>query len=122
MSLVEVHARLGNTALFFCIIMGVWGAWRFIRKQGMDGSYWGAAVIAEILILAQGALGVYLWIIGLRPARNIHLLYGLVSALAIPMIFFYTRGREERPEMLMYAVGFLILAGLLLRAISTGGL
>jgi len=119
MTLVELHARLANTALFFCIIMGLWGTWRFLRKHGMDSSYWGAAVIAEVLILVQGALGAYLWIIGLRPARNIHVLYGIVAALAIPMIFFYTKGREERPEMLMYAVGFLILAGLLLRAMST---
>jgi CDP-diglyceride synthetase len=119
MTLVELHARLANTALFFCIIMGLWGTWRFLRKHGMDGSYWGAAVIAEVLILVQGALGAYLWIIGLRPARNIHVLYGIVAALAIPLIFFYTKGREERPEMLMYAVGFLILAGLLLRAMST---
>ncbi len=121
MSLVEVHARLANTALFFCVIMGVWGAGRFLRRRGMDGSYWGAVIIAEVLIVAQGALGAYLWIVGLRPARNIHLLYGIVSALAVPMIFFYTKGRQERPEMLMYGVGFLILVGLLLRAITTGG-
>ena len=121
MSLVEVHARLANTALFFCVIMGVWGGWRFLRKRGMEGSYWGAVVIAEILILAQGFLGGYLWLTGLRPARGIHLLYGIVSGLAIPMIFFYTRGREERPEMLMYAGGFLILVGLVLRAMTTGG-
>jgi len=49
------------------------------------------------------------------------LLYGIVSLLALPMIFAYTRGREERPDILMYSVGFLVLIGLLLRAITTAG-
>ena len=119
MSWVEVHARLANTALFFCVIMAIWGSWRFIRKQGVNSSYWGALVIAELLILAQGALGAYLWISGHRPAQGIHIMYGIISALAIPGVYFFTKGREERPEMLMYGVAFLVLIGLILRAIVT---
>jgi hypothetical protein len=119
MSLVEVHSRLSNTALLFCIIMAVWGGWRFLRKQGVDRSYWGALIIAELLILTQGALGAALWLGGARPARGIHLLYGIVSALAVPLVYLYTKGRDERPEMLLYAVAFLILIGLLLRAVAT---
>lgn len=122
MSWVEFHARLANTALFYCLIMAIWGGWRFLRKQGVGGSYWGAVVIAEVLILAQGLLGGYLWLAGMRPARGIHLLYGIVSAMAMPLAYTYTRGREERPEMLIYTVAFLVLSGLLLRAITTGGL
>jgi hypothetical protein len=121
LSLVEIHSRLANTALFFCIIMAVWGLWRFFRRQGIGGSYWGAALIAEVLILLQGGIGAFLWFSGLRPARGIHLLYGIVGALAIPLVFAFTRGRDERPEMLMYGVTFLILVGLLLRAMATGG-
>jgi hypothetical protein len=121
MSLVEVHSRLANTALFFCIIMAIWGLWRFFRRQGVDGSYWGAIIIAELLLLVQSGIGTYLWFAGLRPARGIHLLYGIVSVLAIPLVFAFTRGRDDRPEMLMYGVAFLILIGLLLRAVATGG-
>lgn len=121
MSPVELHLRLANTALFFCVIMAVWGGWRFLKRRGVDSSYWGAVVIAEILILVQGLLGGYLWLSGLRPARGIHLLYGIVSILALPMVFTYTKGREDRPDMLMYCVCFLILIGLLLRAITTAG-
>ena len=121
MPLVEIHARLANTTLLFVGIMAVWGIWRFWRGNGLSSSYWGAMIIAEILILFQGGLGAYLWISGLRPDRSLHLLYGIVTALAIPAIFMYTKGREERPEMLMYTVGFLIMVGLVLRAIVTGG-
>jgi heme A synthase len=121
MSIVEVHARLANTAIFFCLALALWGFWRFFRKKGIDPSYRGAAIIAELLILVQGALGAFMWFSGLRPARGIHLLYGIVSALAIPLVYTYTKGREERPEMLLYGVAFLVLVGLLLRAVATGG-
>ena len=120
MDLVEIHARLANTVLLFSVIMAIWGAIRFLRKMGLAGSYWGAVVIAEILILFQGALGVYLWIVGLRPDRGIHPLYGIVTALALPFVYVFTKGREDRPEMLMYTVAFLLMIGLILRTFVTG--
>jgi heme A synthase len=119
--LTEFHARLGNTALLFVLALSIWGWWRFVRRQGIPPSYWGALFIAELVILVQGALGTYLWFSGLRPARDLHVLYGLVSALAIPGAYAYTKGREGRAEMLAYSAVTLVLVGLLLRAITTGG-
>jgi hypothetical protein len=119
MSLSEIHGRLGNTAVYYVIIMGVWGLWRYFRRQGMDSNYGGALVIGEILILLQGLLGAYLFISGLRPGRGIHLLYGIVSALVIPGVFSYTQGDDRRRVMLIYGISLLILAALILRAITT---
>ena len=77
MSLIEIHSRLGNTALFYTIVMAAWGLWRYIRKQNVDSSYWGALVIAEVLYLAQGGLGAYLFLSGIGVLqRSIHILYG----------------------------------------------
>ncbi len=121
MALVEIHTRLANTIVLFCVIMAIWGALRFLRKKGLSGSFWGAMVIAEVLILLQGALGIYLWIMELRPGRGgIHPLYGVVTALAILFVYVFTKGREDRPEMLMYTVAFLMMIGLALRAMVTG--
>jgi hypothetical protein len=121
MALTEIHDSLASTALFFCAIMAIWGFWRFFRKQGLTSSFWGAAVVAELLILAQGALGIILWISGDRPSRGaVHWLYGAALALAIPLVYTYTKGRQERPEMLLYAVAFLVMVGLVLRAMVTG--
>ena len=121
MSLTTVHANLANAALIYFVILAVWGLVRFARRQGVGSSYWGALVIAELLILAQGTLGAYLWYSGLRPGRGIHILYGLVSALAIPAVYAYTKGGEERREMLIYTVVALVTAGLILRATTTAG-
>jgi heme A synthase len=121
MTITEIHARLANTGLYFILIMALWGLWRYLRKQGVDSSYFGALVIGEILILAQGALGAYMWFSGLRPERSLHLIYGISSALVVPAIFAWTRGGDKRREMLIYGIGLLFMTGLLLRAITTGG-
>ena len=123
MSLVEIHGRLGNTALFYTIIMALWGFWRFYRKKGVDSSYWGAALIAVLIYLIQGLLGAYLYFsgIGNLTGHLIHILYGVVSVLVIPSIFAFTHGDEGRRPMLAYSAGFLFLVGILLRSLSTAG-
>lgn len=122
MSLAEVHARLGNTALFFSIAMAAWGLWRFFRRQGPDSNYWGAMVIAEVLYLVQAGLGVFVFFSGAgelsRPA--IHILYGVVSLLVVPGVFLYSRGDEQRQTSLIYALAFLFLVGIVLRSTATG--
>jgi hypothetical protein len=123
MSLVEIHGRLGTAALYFTLIMALWGLWRFFRRQGLDSNYWGAVVIAEILYLIQGGLGAFLFFSGMGnlTGRTIHILYGVVSVLVIPAIFVFTRGEETRRPMLAYGAGFLFLVGILLRGITTAG-
>jgi hypothetical protein len=121
MSLVEIHGNLANAALIYFAVLAAWGLVRFARRQGVGTNYWGALVIAELLILALGGLGAFLWYTGHRPGRGIHILYGLVSALAIPAVYAFTRGDEERRDMLMYGVAALVTVGLILRAMTTAG-
>jgi hypothetical protein len=121
MLLSDVHARLANTAMIYCIIMAVWGLYRFFRGQGLNGGYLGAVVIAEILLAIQGLIGLILWF---GPASTIrpgyvHWIYGIVLVLGAPVVFAYTKGRQERPEMLLYAVAYIIMIALVLRAMVT---
>ena len=122
MSLVEVHSRLANTALIYCIIMAVWGLIQFFRRKGVSGGYFGAIVIAVILIAIQGLIGLVLWfgVATIRPGW-VHWLYGLVLLLGVPSVYAYTKGRQDRPEMLLYAVAFVIMIALVLRAMVTAG-
>jgi CDP-diglyceride synthetase len=107
--------------MYFMFLLGLWGLFRFFRKQGVDSNYWGALVIGEILIVAQGLLGAYLWIIGGRPERSIHILYGIMTALVIPAVYAYTKGDTERRSMLIYGIALLISALLIIRAVVTAG-
>jgi hypothetical protein len=120
MPLAEIHARLANTALLYILLVALWGWLRYFRRQDIHSSYWGALAIGEVLILIQGVLGAYLWISGSQPGQPIHILYGVVSALAIPAAFAITKGRDDRRALMVYAAMLLFLAGLLWRAVATG--
>ena len=122
MSVIEIHSRLGNTALLYSIVMAVWGLWRYFRRQNVDSNYWGALAVAEVLFLVQTGLGAYLYFSGRgQLGRDVHILYGVVSVLVVPGIFAFTRGQAERRAMLIYGTGFLFLIGIVIRAISTAG-
>ncbi len=123
MSLTEVHARLATTVILYALALALWGLWRYFRRQGVDSSYWGALVIAEILVLLQGSLGIFLWLSALRPERGgVHVLYGIISGITLPAVYIYTKGRDERREMLVYALASVFLTGIAFRAMATGGL
>jgi hypothetical protein len=122
MVLSEIHLRLANTAMIYCIIMALWGLFRFFRGQGLSGGYFGAVVIAEILFAVQGLIGLILWFsVGVVQPGYVHWIYGIVLVLGAPLVFAYTKGRQERPEMLLYAVAFVILIAIVLRARLTAG-
>jgi len=122
MVLSEIHARLAITAMIYCIVMAVWGFWRFFRGQGLSGGYFGAVVIAEILFAAQGLIGLILWFgTSVVQPGYVHWIYGFVLVLGAPVVYAYTKGKQERPEMLLYAVAFLILIAIVLRARITAG-
>jgi predicted transporter len=120
MPLTDIHARLSTTSLMYFFVISVWAFWRFFRKQEINSSFWGVLAIAEILLILQVGLGIYLWTIGLRPARAIHLLYGFLIPALIPGAYFYTKGKTGRPEVLIYATTTIIIVGLLIRATFTG--
>ena len=121
MSLVFIHSRLSITILLYVIILCFWVIWLYIRKGKLNGNYWGALTIAEILILVQGSIGSILYFAGLQPERGgMHILYGILGATGIPAIFTFTKGRYDRKAMLLYAVVLLFITGIFMRSIATG--
>jgi len=119
MTLTEVHARLATSMLLFLSVAGVWGLANFFLRRTITGGYWGILAVGEILILAQMVVGIILWIEGARPARTIHVLYGIVAAISIPGYFAYTKGRDDRRASLTYGLICLFLVGISIRAIGT---
>jgi hypothetical protein len=120
-SLVVVHERLSVTCAFFAFAMGVWGVALAARGRGPDGNYLGAAVIGELLLLAQSGLGA--WLLfgeGLSPGRSLHLLYGVTVLVVWPFLMSYTRRESGPREALLFGAGSFFLFGLVLRAATTG--
>jgi hypothetical protein len=122
MSLIEVHGRLAYTALLYVAILGGWGLWRYFRKEGLNANYRGAVTIGTLLVVLQGGLGAFLWLsgIGSLAGRSLHVLYGVVAILLFPGAFIYTQGNQDRRAMLIYALAFVFMIGILLRSITTG--
>ena len=120
-SIAVLHARLVVTILLFFGALSIWGFFSYLRGQSISGSYKGALAIGELLMLAQFMLGVLLLFGGAQPARlSIHILYGIVAIIGLPGAFAYTRGRDDRWELLTYVAVCLFLCGIALRALSTG--
>lgn len=120
-TLTFIHGRLAQTAIFFALAMGLWAAWSYFRKQGVNSSYWGALIIGEILMIGQGVLGVLMVILGALPADLLHFLYGVLVTLGWPAVYIYTNARATRNEAAIYALVSLFIFGLGIRAFMTGG-
>ncbi len=115
-----VHNGLANACLIFSLIIAGYSLLIFIRNQSLTPGFFGALVIAELLYLAQAAVGVGLWLQGGVPARDwVHYLYGVVQVIGLPGLYATTRGRDTRLEALYYFAMSVFLAGIALRAAET---
>jgi len=124
MNFVQIHDGLFRASLIFSLIIAGYGFWLFFRRKSVDGNYWGILATGELLFLAQGVAGLAIFFLfpDLRPVRSWqHMLYGAVLTLTIPGAYAYLRGKDERREVLMYALIGLFLAGVTLRAQITAG-
>jgi hypothetical protein len=121
MPLLLIHQRVATSLLILGLIAAAWGFVRHGLGRGVDGNYWSVLAAAELLTVVQGILGLLLWLNGLRPAEGIHVMYGAIGALILPVYYGMSHGEDSRRAALMYAFLCVFLAGVTLRAISTAG-
>jgi hypothetical protein len=117
--IAQLHNSLATTMILFMVVCGLWGLVSAFGG-GVSGSYAGALVLGEGLILAQGVLGILAYLTGLRPAQGLHFLYGVTAALTLPGIYSYVRNRSNKIQALWYGGGALFIVGLAIRGILTG--
>jgi hypothetical protein len=115
-----LHARLADSLLLFFAIAGAWSLIAALRRRGVSSATWGVLVVGELLALAQAGVGLASLLGGARPARDVHLLYGVVSVVSLPAYYAFSRGRDDARASWAYALLCLFLAGISARAASTG--
>lgn len=126
-AIIQIHGWLGNTSGYYAIIMALWGLWRIIRKQGINGDYWAALVIEECLIVLHCILGAFLYFVGanwdppVQLDQPIHILYGVICALVLPAVLAITKGKKEQPQLIVYVVINAALALIVYMAIRASG-
>jgi hypothetical protein len=122
-TLIAIHSALSNTAWLFFLALGLWGLFRAIRGQAVDGSYLGAVFIGQAIFVIQGILGGILWLGGgnLALARSgVHLLYGVFALVFLPFIYLSVlRGDDTNRAQWVLAFTTLFMFGIALRSIGT---
>ncbi len=91
-TIVILHSRLANTVWLYLLILGLWSLMRAIRGDGLSGNFFGALVIAQVLIFVQALLGAYLWLSGQSSEllnSTMHFLYAGFSLVFLPFVFLY---------------------------------
>src|SRR4030065_2882214 len=116
MTVTFLHERLASAALLFFLVAGIWGLIAYLRRRGGGSEYWGILAVGEVLILAQAAPGVLLWLEGERPGRGIHILYGIVASITLPAYYAYSKGQDDRRGAGTYRLVFALFVGLTLLA------
>ncbi|MDT8305784.1 MAG: hypothetical protein RRC07_07595 [Anaerolineae bacterium] len=116
----ELHRALSNTIWMFYLFMGVWGIYRAIRRQPVNGSYFGAIAVIQIVLVVQVLMGGALYLTGLRPERElIHYLYGAFGVVFLPGLFAYLKGDDSNSAQWLFALASLFMYGVVRRVIET---
>ena len=118
-TLVAIHRQLANTGVLYMLACGVWGLWLAWRKQPMNANYRGILMIGYILGLVIGLPGGMLYLgSALKPSDPVHVLYGLLLVVTLPLAVQYSRDRVAR-KPLIYGLVSLFTLGLMIRGILT---
>ncbi|MBK8049932.1 MAG: hypothetical protein IPK16_24195 [Anaerolineales bacterium] len=119
MAINLIHQGLANAASLFLAILTGWALVQFIRNQPLGGSWFGAAVIGEVLLLAQFLLGWVLYFQGFSagPRPWIHILYGAVAIITLPAAYtYFSKIDSPRAQTLAMVVVCAFLWGILQRS------
>lgn len=120
MSIRVVHMGLANSASLFLIILTLWALFQFLRTRPLDASWYGAAVVVELLLVTQAIIGGILWatqgfVISQRPW--IHILYGAVAVLTLPAAYsYFSRIEDPRVQSLAMTLACAFLWGIVQRS------
>ena len=119
MPIVLIHRALANSSSLFLAILTLWALVQFFRSRPLGGSWNGAAVVAEILLVAQFLVGGVLWLQGMQagPRPWIHVLYGTVAIITLPAAYSYFGKLEDsKVQALAMTVACAFLWGIVQRA------
>ncbi|MCL4835005.1 MAG: hypothetical protein KJZ86_21365 [Caldilineaceae bacterium] len=120
MSLTTIHAGLAQSTVLFMIILGVWAFLFRLRSRPLDGSWYGGAAVAEIVMVAQFALGWILYGQGLGenlPRAFVHILYGAVAVITLPTAYAYlSKLEDEDVKSVLFSIVCFFLMEVVIRA------
>ena len=114
-----IHVVLADVAAAVVVVAGAWCVILAVlaRPAGRWFDRFQRAVILSIA--GTAAAGVIVFALGARPDDGLHLLYGGVAIVILPVARSFRSGASRRDALLMLA-GFALLGGVVFRLFTTG--
>ena len=111
---------MAQSGILFFIALGVWALWLRIRSRPLDGGWYGAAAIGEMLMIVEFLLGWLLYGQGLGGNLSrgfVHILYAAVAVITLPAAYLYlSRLQDENVKTVLFAVVCFFLMEVIIRA------
>jgi hypothetical protein len=120
--MVALHSHLGRFSLAIAIGMFLLAMYIGLVRHADVKPYFrrGAYVVVGTMLL-ESIFGAILHVfLGARPGEEVHIIYGAATVLALPFFMFVEMTATKRPAMGSYMWGFALLAGVIVRSMTTG--
>ncbi len=116
---LELHNLIARAIVLYYALLGVWGVFLAIRRADLPATYRGALFIGVGMGLIQAGVGLTLLLTVGHPRDDLHYLYGASVILTLPLVASYIADKTVS-RVLAFGLASLFMAGLAIRAISTG--
>ena len=119
-----MHLYFGYFALFTSVVMLGLSLYIGLRRHADVSPYFRRATYVVFgMMLVQGALGLTMVLgFNVQPGEDVHYIYAAGTIAALPFFIFVEKTAEKRPSMGSYMWGFALLAGIIIRCITTGAM
>ncbi len=114
-----VHTILADATVLAVGGALVWSLILAIKVESGGRLYDRLQALVVALVVLAAAAGATLFALGQRPSDGLHVLYGGVALVLIPVARSYRRGAGRRDSILML-LAMVVLGGVLFRLFSTG--
>jgi hypothetical protein len=118
--MLVVHAVLAVVVIVAAAAGAVWGFVAYRRPRARGRALDQVLALAQTLLIAQVAVGLYLLTQGRRAPEDLHYAYGTLALAAVLAPWLYAPD-EPRRRLLWFAVATLVATALAVRAYTTGG-
>ncbi len=119
MTLGSLHGYAARVLLVYAVVLGIWGAYGYFRKQAVDGGFRASYLIMAALTAIQGLAGFATFLMGTRPTELLHIVYGIFAVIFLPGAYLYAQGGSRRREAVILAGAAWIVSIAYLRGIAT---
>lgn len=118
-ALVFVHDLGARALVAFSVVLGIWGAYLYFRREAVTGGFRSSFLIMAGLTAVQGLAGLLVFLVVTRPHNLLHVVYGAFAVLFLPGVYLYAQGGTKRREALFLAGACWIVAIAYLRGFAT---